>query len=384
MTLPASIATSRPPVRILHLIVELSIGGAQSALLRLLKHLDRQRFEPQVACYYNGDGVVARQIRANGIPVIDLGMSGKYRIDAFWRFYRLLRTQRPTILHTWMFHANISGRLIGKLAGVPLIISSERTMGQEGIFRRWVDRSTVGLTNSVVCVSQSVSRFAQDTIGLPVSKLTVIPNGIDLDQYDQLLSQGEARGKFNLPKEALIVGAIGRPRPVKGYLYLVEAFARLADTYPAACLVFIGNGPDRPNLIDKVRSLGLEDRVIFLDDQTDIPGLLPAIDILAVPSLYEGMPNVVIEAMAAGVPVVATNVGGTQEVIINGETGILVPPQDANALSEGISSLLQKPDLRRQIGLSGQQRAYKFYNIQNTVQQTQLLYDKLYQDEYQR
>ena len=144
-------------IPILHFITELSIGGAQMALLRLLERLDRQRFDIQVACLYNGDGVVAEQIKKMGIPVTDLGMSSKLRLDALGRFYGLLRCFRPAILHTWMFHANIPGRILGRAAGVPVIISSERTMGQEGALRRLSNRWTAGLADRIVCVSQNVA-----------------------------------------------------------------------------------------------------------------------------------------------------------------------------------------------------------------------------------
>jgi glycosyltransferase involved in cell wall biosynthesis len=365
------------PVPVLHLIVELSIGGAQIALRRLLSHLDRQRFKPQVACFYNGDGAVAREIRANGVLVTDLGMAGKYRLDAFWRLNRLLRDQHPAILHTWMFHANIPGRLIGRTAGVPVIITSERTMGQEGNFRRWLNRSTARWANSIVCVSQSVADFAIGKIGLPAKKIVVIPNGIELDQFENLPIQSEARVKYQLPEGALIIGAIGRPRAVKGYSYLIDAFARLAQGHPSAHLLFVGDGPDRSRLEEQVQTTGFIDRVTFLADQLDIPSLLPALDILALPSLHEGMPNVAIEAMAAGLPVVATAVGGTPEVIIDGINGLLVPPRNPEALAGALSRLLLDPDLRQRMGQAGRQRAFEQFNIQHTVQQTQVLYESL-------
>jgi sugar transferase (PEP-CTERM/EpsH1 system associated) len=372
-------ASSRSPIPILHLIVELSIGGAQTALYNLLSHLDRQRYKPQVACLYNGDGAIAQKIQSIDVPVIDLGMKSKYRLDAFWRLYHMICIQHPTILHTWMFHANIPGRMIGHLAGVPRIITSERTMGQEGRVRRWLNHSTIRLADRVVCVSQGVANFAIETIRLPANKIVVIRNGIALEQFVNLPTQPEARANYHFPDGALIIGAIGRPRAVKGYPILVEAFVRLAQTHPSTHLVFVGDGPERPKLVEQARGAGLSDRVTFIADQPDVPGLLPALDILALPSLFEGMPNVVIEAMAAGLPVVATAVGGTPEVVIDGETGLLVPPSDPEALANALSKLLREPDLRQRMGQSGRQRAFEQFNILHTVQQTQALYESLIQ-----
>jgi glycosyltransferase involved in cell wall biosynthesis len=364
-------------VKVFYLITELNIGGAERVLARLMVHLDRDRFTSIVACFYGGDGPVAEEIRTLNIPVIDLGMTAKWRWDALWRLYRLLRRERPTVLHTWMFHANIPGRVLGRLTGVPVIISSERTMGQEGPLRRWLNCLTVSLADQVVCVSQRVADFAAQTIGLPREKLVVVPNGIALADFASLPSQAQVRAAFHLPAEATIIGAIGRPRLVKGYHVLLDAFAQLAPAYPAARLLFVGNGPDRQALITQAIQLNLNARVIFFNDQSDIPCFLPALDLLALSSFYEGMPNVALEAMAAGLPVVATAVGGTPEVVVDGVTGLLVPPRDHVALAEAIACLLQAPDLRRRMGQAGRERVKKRFTVERMVSRTEALYREL-------
>ena len=364
-------------IPILHFITELSTGGAQSALFRLLSQLDRTRFAPSVICLYNGDGAVAKQIRELGITVTDLGMTSKARLDAFGRFYRLLRQERPLILHSWMFHANIPGRVVGRLARVPIIISSERTMGQEGQVRRRLNRLTAPLADHVICVSERVAKFATHEIGIPAQKLVVVPNGIDLTDYSNLPSQAEARAAFNFPAEGIIVGAIGRPRPVKGYNFLLDAWVQVAQGYPNAHLLFVGDGPDQPLLQEQARRLGLREQVTFLGDQLNIPHLLPALDLLALPSLHEGMPNVALEAMAASLPVVATAVGGTPEVVVDGKTGILVPSRDPIALAEALSALINDPIKAKSMGQAGRQRIETHFSLTNTVQQTEALYETL-------
>lgn len=395
-------------IPVLHFITELSTGGAQSALLRLLSQLDRTRFTPSVVCLYNGDGAVAKQIRELGITVTDLGMTSKARLDAFGRFYHLLRQERPLILHSWMFHANIPGRVVGRLARVPIIISSERTMGQEGQVRRRLNRLTAPLADRVICVSERVAEFATHEIGIPAQKLVVVPNGIDLTHYSNLPSQAEARaalpstprqarriagsGHRNLsPKAALrqafpepvegrsttIVGAIGRPRPVKGYNFLLDAWVQVTQAHPDAHLLFVGDGPDQLALQAQAKQLGLQERVTFLGDQLNIPHLLPALDILALPSLHEGMPNVALEAMAASIPVVATAVGGTPEVVIDGKTGILVPSRDPISLAKALSALINDPIKAKSMGYAGRQRIETHFSLTNTVQQTEALYDAL-------
>jgi glycosyltransferase involved in cell wall biosynthesis len=364
-------------VKVLHLITELSIGGAQSSLLRLIEHFDNPRFEFSVACFYNADGSVAAQIRKIGVPVFDLGMKNKAQFSALANLYHLLKRERPFILHTWMFHANLPGRLFGRLTQTPVIISSERTMGQEGHFRRRLNRLTVPLTDCVICVSQSVADFASQRIGLPVERLVVIPNGIDPNQFENLPAKEHLRRYFNLPEKAFVIGAIGRPRPVKGYQFLLQALGALAPKFPDVLLLFVGNGPDRERLINQSQRMGLETSAIFWSDSTNIPRLLPSLNILAIPSLYEGMPNVALEAMAAGLPVVATAVGGIPEVVLEGKTGFLVPPRDPEALARAIERIMQNPAQGIRMGQAGRQRVKEQFTIQETVRKVEQLYNTL-------
>jgi sugar transferase (PEP-CTERM/EpsH1 system associated) len=364
------------PVRVLHLITELNIGGAEKVLSHLLSRLDRDRFAPAVACLYGGDGPVADEIRSLGIPVTDLGMTAKWRLDAFVRLYRLLHRQRPTILHTWMFHANVPGRVLGRLAGVPIVISSERTMGQEGGVRRWLNRITGPLPDRVACVSESVAEFAAQTIGIPPAKLAVIPNGIPLEDF-QPGDRSSARVDLGIPLRVIVAGTVGRLQPVKGTSYLLEAWSRLASDYPDAILLLVGGGPQQAALEKKGRRLGISERVRFLGNRADVPDLLRGMDVFVLPSLWEGMPNAALEAMAVGLPVVATAVGGTSEVVVDGVTGLLVPPSDPDALAQSIARLLCDPDLRYKMGQAGRERVVNHFSVERTVEQTARLYEQL-------
>lgn len=364
-------------ILILHFITELSIGGAQMVLLRLLSNLDREHFTVVVACLYNGDGAIAQQLRDLGIPVVDLGMKRKWRLDAFVRLWRLLRTLQPQIVHTWMFHANLPGRLLARLAGVPIIIGSEHTMGQEHWWRLLLNRLTIGLVDRVICVSPQVADFAKRQIGLPDSKLVMIANGVEVERFAAAIPKAVARRRFHLPIDGTIVGAVGRPRPVKGYRYLIDAFQLCQPGQSTLYLVFVGNGPERPALIEQVQRAGLTERVFFLDDQQDIPTVMATFDLLALPSLWEGMPMVALEAMAARLPVVATAVGGTPDLVIDNETGILVPPADPPALAAAIQVLVQDPARRHLLGEAGYRRVCTLFSIQQNVAQTEMLYKEL-------
>jgi sugar transferase (PEP-CTERM/EpsH1 system associated) len=358
-------------ITVMHLITELESGGAQSALLRLVAGQDRSRFTPVVLCLYNGDRLVARQIRSLGVEVIDLGMTRKWRLDAFWRLWRQLRRVRPVILHTWMFHANIPGRLLGRLAGVPHIISSERTMGQEGGARRRLNRWTGRLADRIICVSQNVADFAAKEIGLPTDRLVVIQNGIDTNLFRPTPAQATKAA------DQLTIGYVGRLEKVKGVNFLIDAFAALVAQHPHLQLQLVGDGSERRALEQQVQTLGLGDKVHFLGIRSDMPALYPTFDLFVLPSLWEGMPNVALEAMACGVPVIATNTGGTPEVVQDGKSGLLAPPGDAVALAQAMATLINNAEQRCQLAQAGRHFVEQTFSINQTVAQTVALYEQV-------
>jgi glycosyltransferase involved in cell wall biosynthesis len=359
-------------IPILYFITELSTGGAQVALLRLLKGLDRDRFSPTVACLYNGDGAVAQEIRALDIDVFDARMRHKADLLALPRLYHHIRRTHPTILHTSLFHANLPGRILGRLAGVPVVICSERTMAMESKWRYRLNRWTIGLVDCVVVVSANVRDFCISHIGLPADKLVVIYNGVDLPQ-DRLAPQGKARADLSLPLDAPIIGAVSRLDPVKGVDVLLRAIALVEDVH----LAIVGDGPERASLAALADDLGVSNRVHWAGHRRDVPRLLPAFDLFVQPSLHEGLSNATLEAMTAGLPVVATAVGGTSEVVVDEVTGFLVPPRDPQALAQGICALLHDSDLRRKMGRAGQARVAQHFSLKHMVEQTQALYERL-------
>jgi len=360
-------------IRVLHLITELNVGGAEKALVRLLALLNRGRFDPTVACLFGGDGPVAADIRALDIPVVDLGMTAKWRWDALWRLYRLLRQERPTILHTWMFHANIPGRLLGRLAGVPIVISGERTMGMESHLRYWLNRMTAPLADRITCVSQQVAGFVVNHIGIPRSKIIVIPNGIELPHFEHPFDATQIRWELELPVDRVLVGTIARLNPVKRLDILLHALRALSDVYA----VIIGDGPERARLTALSEDLGLMGRVHFAGQQANVWPWLAAWDVFALSSDWEGMSNALLEAMAAGLPVVATAVGGTPDLVIDGATGFLVPRRDPTALAEALASLVNDAEMRRRMGQAGRERVLQHFSIGRMVEQTQDLYEQL-------
>ena len=364
--------------RVLYFITELNVGGAERSLARLLAGLDRDRYDPFVACLYGSQSPVADDIRDLDIPVYDLGMPRKWRLDAFFRLYCLLRQVRPAILHTFLFHANIPGRVVGRLAGVPVVVSSERTMGMESRWRYWLNRITQGLADRVVCVSPEVADFVQAWVGVPRYKIVVIPNGVDVASFGRLpgdlaLVRHEAETAIDLPMGQALVGTVARLDPVKRLDVLLRALALLEGVLA----VIVGYGPEEQRLRALAGQLGIADRVRFVGYQQDVRPWLALLDLFVLASDWEGMSNALLEAMAAGLPVVATATGGTPDVVVKGETGLLVPAGDASALARAIETLLADAALRERMGRAGQRRVAERFSVKRMVERTQALYVSL-------
>ena len=360
-------------ITVLHLITELNVGGAEKSLAHLLAHQDRDRFSPTVACLYGADGPIAGEIRAMNISVVDVGMTAKWRWGGFWRLYDLLRRERPTILHTWMFHANIPGRVLGRLAGVPIVINSEHTMAMERGWRYWLNRITHPWTDQVICVSPQVADFFVDHVGIPRQKIIFIPNGVDLQNLKDLPDKLQARARLALPPDQVLVGTVARLDPVKRLDVLLQALTSLSDV----SAVVVGDGPERVRLGEVSDRLKLTERVFFVGHQEDVWPWLAALDVFVLCSDWEGMSNALLEGMAAGLPVVATAVGGTPDVVVDGVTGLLVPPRDPPALAEAVVRLLRDPDLRHRMGEAGRHRVEEHFSLERMVGRTQALYQQL-------
>jgi len=369
----------RPPINLLYLITDLKYGGAQTVLLSLFDHLDTECYSPQVACLYGGNLPVGNALRARGIRVADLKMSHFWRLDALWRLYRLLKREQIAILHTSLFHASLVGRLVGRLACVPVILTWRQNVSLGGRWRSLVNRLTSGLDDGVVAVAGFVRQAELQESGIPASKVTVIVNCIDFERYANVEPGSRARLRldFGIPPGDFVIGFIGRFHPQKGIEVLIEAFARIAPDRPGLWLLLVGDGELRPRLRALSEASGGSARTIFTGAREDIPRILAALDLFVLPSLWEGLPLALLEAMAAGLPVVASDVGGVPEILVDGETGCLVPPRDPAALAAAILEFVDHPEIRQRLGAAGQQRVKESFSAQNLVARLTALYEEL-------
>lgn len=374
----------QPPIDIVYFITELNIGGAEKVLVHFLRELDPSRYRPLVVCLYGSDGAIGDELRAQGIRVVDLGMSAQWRLDAFWRLVRLLRKVRPQILHSSLFHANVLGRLAGRLAGVPIIISCRQNISLGAQWREWVNRATVGLDDRVIAVCELARQIEIAQAHLPPAKVVTIYNAVDPSVLDAAKAKtaggSEQASGALLPRRSpntLLIGTACRFHPQKGLSHLLAAFAQLVQHSVDVQLVLVGDGELRRELEAQAHALGLDERVTFTGFRRDVPAILAQLDLFVLPSLWEGLPMVLLEAMSARLPVVATHVGGTPELVRDGDTGLLVPPGDAAALADAMHFLLVQDDVRRIMGHRSRQRVETEFSAAQAVDKTTALYETL-------
>lgn len=371
--------TETTPIDVVYLITELNIGGAEKVLVHFLRELDQHRYRPLVACLYGGDGAIADELRAMGIAVVDLGMRAQWRLDAFVRLVQLLRRRRPTILHSSLFHANVMGRLAGRLIGVPVIISCRQNISIGAQWREWVNRWTVGLDDCVIAVCELARQMELQQTKLAPDKVVTIYNAIDPGLVDDAHPAATVPQPLIPKKNAdmLVLGTACRFHPQKGLAHLITAFATVSNRMPNVHLVLVGDGELRDALEEQVQMLRLAEQVTFTGFRTDVLTVLTQLDLFVLPSLWEGLPLVLLEAMAARLPVIATAVGGTPELVVDGETGLLVPAADATALAEAIQHLLANHELRQAMGRQGRLRVEQKFSAAKAVKETTALYEHL-------
>lgn len=364
-------------IKILYFITDLGIGGAERILFSMLNKMDKARYLPVVCCLYGGE--LVDKIKELNIRVVDLKARTKLDVSVFFKLYYLLKKEKPDIVHTHLFHANLIGRLVAKLAGTKIIVSTQHYSasyyGRIGILS---DRFTAFLTDQIIAVSEAAKRFCVEEEGIPKRKIKVIYNGIDLDVIDGEKSGHELRRRLSLG-QGPIIGCLGRFVEVKGYKYLFYAASDIVKHYPAAKFIILGHGPLKHELMELVNKLGLSNQVIFIDSDTEANAFLSILDIYVLPSLSEGLSVALLEAMAMSKPVVVTKVGGNPEVVIDSENGLLVPPRDPSSLSKAIISILKDDNFRFKIASNARRRIEEKFNIDTMVKDTELVYSSLYQ-----
>ena len=361
--------------RILHIIPTLDRGGAEKQLALLAAGLPRVEFDVHVCALTRG-GPLESDLRAAGVPVTVIGKRWKFDPRAYGQLERFIRQLQPRLVQTWLFAANSYGRMAARRAGVPCIVASERCVDRWKVWHelaidRWLARNTARL----VVNSTGVSDFYTEH-GLPHEKFVVIPNGVEPPPPSNLTREA-LLAELGLPANSRLIGAVGRLWPQKRVKDLIWASDLLKVIRDDVHVLIVGDGPQRQRLERYREVVRIADRVHFLGARNDVPRLMPHFDLLWLASSFEGLPNSILEAMAAGVPVVASDIPGNRDLVVPGETGYLVPVGDRAALATRANELLDNPERARAMGEAGRRRALDEFSVPRMIERFVKLYREL-------
>jgi len=361
---------------IVHLVTSLEVGGAQHNMLLGLPNLDPTRYK-HILISIMDRMQMKQQFQQAGVEVHSLDLRKKTDVTAALRLRSLLNTIRPDILHTYLIHGNVLGRIVGRLTGVPTIIGSELTIGQAGRIGKLATKLTNPLTDAVEVNSETGGKSVIANLGVPEEKIEVILPGLDLDAFGQTDQRVQTRNDIGVDDNEHLVLYIGRLRAVKGVEFGIRAVAKAFEQNPKMKLALAGEGDQRKQLEALSAELGIENNVKFLGVRKDLPNVLSACDSVIMPSLTEGFPRVAIEAMASSKPVIATNVGGVPEAIIDGQSGILVPSKDVEAMTDALISVSTNFELAKRLGVAARQRTEHRFAASNYVARLDEMYRRL-------
>ena len=363
------------PWRVAYVIGELGKGGAEYQLFELLRGLDRARFRAEVFVLAAG-GYWAAPIRELDIPVHELTAHGSADFGRLRRLRTALRVFAPHVLHTILWSGNSYGRLAAIGLRLPVVITAERNVIARPAWQVAVERLLDRWTDVYVVNSRAIAEGLIGRERLPAAKMHIVHNGIDLGQLPPfVLDRAAARRRLGFDAGRRLVAQVGRLEAQKDYPTFLAAAARVAAALPDVDVVVVGEGALRQELEALASRLGLAGRVRFLGLRHDVPALLGGVDVFALTSLYEGLPNVVIEAMATGAVAVATDVGGCRELITHGESGVLVAPGDVEAVAGAILEVLGSEEVARRLATAARRRIESEFAVEAMVEKTLVVYD---------
>jgi glycosyltransferase involved in cell wall biosynthesis len=377
------------PLRVAYLPASLRAAGAERQMLTLAERLPRDRFEVEFVLI-GEPGEYAERARAGGIPVRSLGKTpapGAGRLERLSqraskvrRYLRIVRTRHYDIVDAWLYPADVLAAVTRPMTGVPVVISGRRNVdphGQFGGIEAAVGALAGRLTDAVVANSAAVAEHAVERQGVNPAKVRIIRNGVERAVQVSTEERASRRAAMGIADDAVALGAVANYRDVKRLDLLVDAVSLLAREGLPVHLELIGEGPLRPELERQVRELGLERLVCLHGSVLDPESVYPALDIVVQSSVREGLPNALLEAAAAGCAIVATAAGGSAEIVLDGQTGLLVPINDPQALTTAIRRMLTEPELRRRLGAAARAHVERVFGMDRFVAEFADLYESL-------
>jgi glycosyltransferase involved in cell wall biosynthesis len=372
-------------VNILYLIdFWASPGGTERHLSYLVTHLDPARFRCHVVIFNYQPNALVDQAKAKGIEVLHLPVARYYTPHALrqaFKLARLIRERRIDVVQTFHYKSDIYGAVIARLAGVKHIVSSKRDAADyKGAFRFFMHKLVRPITSRYIAVSAVVADVIRRKEGVPAERISVIYNGVDLDNYQvpDAATKAAAKARLGFDEGCFVIGMSAWFRPEKDHQLLFDAFIEVLARAPEARLVLVGNGPVFDHYREWIALQGLEDRVRLAGAVNDVRGYLQSCDVAClVPRMNEGFSNSILEKMATGLPVIVTDIGGNKEAVAEGENGFVIAPGDRAALVRHLMTLRDDATSRARMGTASRRRVEQLFSLPSMIDRHAELYSAL-------
>jgi len=368
-------------IKVLHMIAHLHTGGTERQLAQLVKYMNEgDEFLP-IVCTFR-DGEIRKDIEDAGVRVVIIPKRGRIDPGLIFRLVRFLKAESPQVLNTWLFTANTWGRIAGILAHIPVIVGAERRaqFGKRGFFSRKINKILTHITDIMAVNAHSIKDYLVNIEGINPDKVVVVRNWFDFEKFDEALRRAnvsQMRKEFGIGEGDIVVCTVARLAEQKDHATLLKAARIVLDRESRVKFLLVGDGPLREELEALRKSLHLENGVIFAGRREDIPEILAACDIVALSSIREGLPNALIEGMAAGKPIVATNIDGNVELVKDGENGFIVPPKEPQLFAEALLKLVQDEGLRGRMGQAARKFVEENFDRQKAIERLLEVYREL-------
>lgn len=352
---------------VMFLTPSLEIGGAEMMLDLILSHLDELTFRPVICCTYS-PGLIGEKLASRGITIYSSIASHRFDISIVLRLMSIAKRENVKLIYELASSNNtlLYGLLASRIAGIGFVnaLHNARTYSRTTMVLR---RTCMQLSAMVIALTQRHKLFIMEYYRVKEKNIHIIPNSVDFRRFETDVDKSLNRARLNLPSDKPVIGMVATLRPLKAHEIFLQAAQRTLKSVPDAHFLIVGDGSERGNLEKYASELGIEASIHFLGERTDIPEILACIDLFVLSSRQETFPISVLEAMAASKPVVATNVGFLDELVLHGETGFLVPPDDFDHLANVMQILLTEPALARRMGATGRKRVEAHFSVGKTL-----------------
>jgi len=346
---------------LLHLITGLEIGGAEMMLLKTLPGM-QDDFDNRVCCI-KGHGLIGKKLEESGIPVYYLGLINIFDIRIIWNFRKVIKEFKPDILVTYLIHADLFGRIFGRIFGVRKIVCSQRGSLLRWEFLRFFDKLTRFLVTKYIVQTKTAKKNLMAKLNLPEEKFRVIPNAIDLQEFNFELDIKKKKKDLGINNENMNIVCVSKLRKGKGHEHLLEAFENVFAENKHLNLLIVGDGEQKNRLLRQIENYSCKNNIYFLGNRSDVKEILKISDIFVLPTLGEGMSNAIMEAMVCGLPVITTDIPENKELITNNENGLLIPLKNVNFLEEAIKKIIYNKDLGGELGENAKEKMRESFDI---------------------